>query len=337
MADVDKEVLEEVKNTLSQHGYANYDELRNAVESKRLLRELHGLSRARWTSWIATIGAVFSAIAALGTVIVLLYRADVDQTQRQSEFLKQGISVFETESKQAKEKKNLAVDELADVIAQRSREEIAVDLLVARRSEIEQRVSDGNSQLRELEKLLGGAQAKIQSRVEASAAASSDSVEQREALDTLRRSHEAETKRLRDRIDALSNENFALQGRVVDAGNELQAKEVELAELEKLGYVASLQSELVFRGTSFTLGDDYSVTLTNVGNIKENIDLEIVALTSRKTTNLINLDQGLKYAAKFDEKLFLIRVQEAIRSEVKSEEQGRFSVAILEGPYRLVY
>ncbi len=54
MSDEDKKILEGVKETLQAHGYKDYDELRSAVESKRMPRELHGLRRAKWTSWIAS-------------------------------------------------------------------------------------------------------------------------------------------------------------------------------------------------------------------------------------------------------------------------------------------
>ncbi len=80
-----------------------------------------------------------------------------------------------------------------------------------------------------------------------------------------------------------------------------------------------------------------SVILTNVGNVKENVDLEIVSVAGGSSTNLVNLDSGRKYAAAFNDNLFLIDVQEAVRSDVRAEERGRFSITVLGADYRLVY
>ncbi|MEP5764372.1 MAG: hypothetical protein ABJ308_07250 [Halieaceae bacterium] len=350
----DKAVLTDVQQTFEDHKFSSYEELHSAVESKRLLRELQGMNRAKRWAGFAAVAALTSSLTALGGLGVLVWQSDLSQSFNQRDTLKMRLENLDDDIEdktQVREQLDSAINSLEEEQATRQRQ--VADLRSALET-LNRELSTQRTLLDQLEETKSAVESQIAALGRRPGLPSDQSRAEIQRVTSQKMIVDAELRQTTSRLAGLqlksSNLNESLQElqqKLVDGEQlrkDLSARLTELTAVQAaIGFVGEMESGLILRGTKKELVSNadanlsYIIELTNVGNIDENIDLEIVAKASGAITNLVNLRKGQRYAASFDNRLFLVNVVDAIRSDRKKNEKGAYEIVLLNYDHKLVY
>lgn len=297
----EKQILEELSQTIKSEG-VDYEALKNAVETRKLVRELEGIKLSRV---LAVVSLLISISLLAGQGYLALGTDRRIDLETYEEYLQGKITEFEdvlndleeTNSEYEDEKANLE-DDLAKLILQ-----------LSEKKEVERQIEELNVR-----------KDALLAEVITLEAERSDAATLQEYLQRYQDS-ELETSQLRTM-------NASLQ-------DSLNAT---MADLERLGDVSSYESiqfEQVGPGTTKQLGG-YDVTFTNVGDVVENLDFSLGSADG-VATQIKNLNAGSEYAVRFDDKLFLVEVESVVQSPTdKSGERGTFRIGVVDRDVKFV-
>ncbi|MCP4117522.1 MAG: hypothetical protein GY737_19430 [Desulfobacteraceae bacterium] len=323
--------MEEEKKIIKEYGQiepsidSNFEKIKNAVESKKILNELKysGFTRA------------LTAITAVGTVVVLIWQVIVakensksaleeSKNARKAEYIEYLDRTVEKEW----EKKNTYQAKNEGLEQKYSRLSDLIGGLSAEKNKLEIQISTLHTTQKEFEDNIAVLKTKLVNQsVEVKKAKSKEIRHEIEKIEKIYRAlisgKNSEIQKLKQHLKALE---------IVIKIKEDESKSLLSKQdfFEKYEVVET--GKLVPRGTSLQLGE-YKITFTNIGNRQKNIDLHITNNNRTKHDLFENLILGKSYSLQFDGKLFFVDVQGSVQAEKKENEGGQFRIGFLNKPY----
>lgn len=298
----EEKILKELNETIKSNNI-DYETLRNAVETRKLSREIEGLK----------IGKVVAVISLFVSVLLLSWQGFQSYNVSVSGILDLHKTNTQTAIKKLEE-------ELADKGNKKTIIETEIESLKGDKDDLEKSIKQ-----KEL----------IESEVE-------DWLIRKELLIKQISSFEkniGDAQRIDEQLKKIEDANV----KIGQLTRENEDQTIKLDEFEGVlknysdfgGY-----KSIVFKDAErkhFQMLNGYKVTFLSVGESKKNIDFTVKS-PSGTDTKIVNLDQGFSYIFRFDKKLFYVQVQSVVQNKKdKSKQRGTFKIGVLDIDARLVY
>lgn len=325
------QILKEAKNQKDDYKIESFEELKSAIESKKLLKEIAGMQFNRWAGIITSLTALISVIViisqsgvnntksykdALDLRIINLNKELQDSEDKRDKFkineikIKNSINALniEVEDKK-KEREGLAkeVNTIKDEIIKIDNDKATLSNDLATIS-MELNTLENKKKYNNNTKDLASDKAKLENK-----------------LQQINESFEKLTLKYTKLEDAESKQQLSAQ---INADELIPFNKLK----ESTGLVSPEWQKMALtrKGTGKEIGG-YTIKLTNVGNIKNNMDLKISLKDSSSGINYFNLDQGNTVVLRFNEAIFFIKIKKAEQSKIRAEEEGTIEVLLFKG------
>ncbi len=326
--ELERSIALGIENALKELPNLTVEDLRSAVETHKHVVEIRNQRFGRWVS-------IISSVTALCTAAVLLWQSQITTLSDSRGILETALNNIKTESENLKKDRDevqISLDELkvdkksllASVEDQKA-ELIDVQknilVLIQEKSGLSKEIE----LLKEKREALGGAS------VNASDEALVAEVKRLEReLRTVKSDFNLQKIQLNSALDSLKHERSSN----VELNENLLKVSGENLSYRELGTITGPLLIEGLRGVGGSLGD-YDFVLSNVGNIRENIDI-IIRKKEGGSTTLTNLDEGQNYYFSFDGRIFWVSVETAVQSKSPELESGSFKVLVLDQDARFV-
>jgi hypothetical protein len=326
------EILKEAKSQKDDYKIESYDELRSAIESKKLLKEIAGMQFTRWAG-------ILTSLTALVSVLVIMSQAGVNNTKSYKDALDSNIDVLEFKNEGLKEKKLYLDKKISTRTEKVSSLETAInnqqDELNTKSDlfkEIKIKIFNLNKEYSGLLQQMKDKRKEYSQQLDRKTDLSKEQIK-------IAKIEQAHLKFLNQNDQRNLLLNLALEAEKKKSSDlEEDLKIFRNIKTQELEYLTSFKREtglyksswkrmeLTRKGPGIDI-DDYTIKLTNVGNRKKNLDLKISEKNTNTAINYFNLDQGNTIVLRFNQAIFFIKI---VKAE-EEEEEGTIKVLLFKG------
>ncbi|MGL1956251.1 MAG: hypothetical protein OCD00_02885 [Colwellia sp.] len=325
------QILKEAKNQKDDYKIESFEELKSAIESKKLLKEIAGMQFNRWAGIITSLTALIS-------VIVIISQSGVNNTRSYKDALDSNIEVLEFKKKGLENDKKLLEDEITSQTIKINKSDLKIhnlkdntqnaQKLKNEADRLEIKVNELSKSIKEKKIELSNISDKVNFSNKEKAL-----LEAHQALKVELSAKEEEYKLAKSNLIKMNPLFNKYKEEIKNLKSALKEEKLLLSNFKKSTGLVSPEWQkmaLTRKGTGKEIGG-YTIKLTNVGNIKNNMDLKISLKDSSSGINYFNLDQGNTVVLRFNEAIFFIKIKKAEQSKIRAEEEGSIEVLLFKG------